>query len=473
MVNRCRDGRKHGARLGSSAFLRVASCLVMAAPLPLVAQGTAQAGAAGWSRGGLTLASEPVLAGSELLVLDVGPQKELQLAAFDPRNGSPVWKLPSAVSGVTAGEAYGPAVIGSTALNMAPAGAATDPAVFLQGVDAATGAVRWTSGNPMIVSDAPSPCPGGGDFCVPVWSNTGTTSSLLVVNPANGHIVTSVAGPNRVIGAPETEAVTAESASFMYQTYASVPTVMQVGPGGHALWHSTVAALFGSSQFNPDYGWDFVVKNGIDIGTISRAPSGNEINLGLDESIAVSARTGRVLWRTGGDYLCGGTLQFLASDVVCKWSGVATEGSSAPFQHLTLDLEGVSEATGAVTWSVPATDPATLALGNDLAFSDSTHVVVRSPGGKDTLLDTANGEQHDAAPGQIFWCQDMPTFKVPAAAGTPGGGQRSAQPVFNGCSASGKTVGGHPSTGWGVVGVEADGLVIWPTPSGLRAVPAD
>ena len=105
-------------------------------------------------------------------------------------------------------------------------------------------------------------------------------------------------------------------------------------------------------------------------------------------------------------------------------------------------------------------------------FLDGTHLVVNSAGGELSVLNALNGTVQPTAVGQVFWCQQIPSYKVDAPTGSTYGGQRTGQTEFSTCSADGVSVAGAPTAQPSTVGLSTDGLFVWLTPLGLRAVPA-
>jgi hypothetical protein len=104
-------------------------------------------------------------------------------------------------------------------------------------------------------------------------------------------------------------------------------------------------------------------------------------------------------------------------------------------------------------------------------FLDGTHLVVESASGQPALLDAASGTVQPIVAGQVLWCQQVPSYNVNAPAGSTYGGKRTGQTEFSTCSADGVAVAGAPTTQPSNVGLISDGLFVWLTPRGLRAVP--
>lgn len=429
----------------------------------------ASASTSGWSLSPLDVVGGPTLSSGAVLVLDVTTSHAMQLTAISPATGHRLWSAASSPSAMTAGVSYSPIAVDGTVLNLAPAGKATDPYVFIQGVNISTGMLNWGFRNPMLVTDAPVVCGTGTDFCVAIATGPSTTS-LLMVNGATGHLVRTITGPERNMAVAQQGF---PPQGGLWEISGGRPTLAEVSTNGMVLWRRSVAVLFGGGKYDPNYGWDFVAKEGLNIGSVGYAPTGTRMPLGNFKTLGIAEATGRVNWEVAGDYLCGGPLQFLASDVVCDLSGVATEtpkGTSA-FAGLALTLKGLDVSTGHTTWAFRVYNVSGLMGGNDVAFLDSTHMVVEGRNGQWLVLDTVNGATDPAGVQQRFWCQHVLSYQLTEAQGLSNPSPRAAMPVFGTCSWDGKTLPGLPRTQPANVGVRADGLFIWPTERGLQAVP--
>jgi hypothetical protein len=126
-----------------------------------------------------------------------------------------------------------------------------------------------------------------------------------------------------------------------------------------------------------------------------------------------------------------------------------------------------------VTWSLAVADATAVVEDAPQPFLDGQHFAVETAARKWAVLDTSDGSTAPVAPGEIFWCEQLPGYRVTAPAGASQNGQRGSVAVFYGCSAQGVPVKGLPSTRPPAVGVDDDGLFVWLTPTGLRATPLD
>jgi hypothetical protein len=331
----------------------------------------------GWSNRSLHVVGGPVVAGDMAVVLNVTSTHELKISGVDPTNGSVLWSHPFSASQITPDEAFTPTAIGNTVLVLLPADGSRNPTVSVEGVDATTGKVLWTVPQPLVLSDAPVVCASGQYFCLPAFVTTSTTA-LIALNPSTGDPVGEVPGPLRNMAVAPAGSV---NDSDLWQTNATTPTLLQTSTSGQQTWTRTVASLFGGSQFNPSYGWDFVVDGHMDIGSVGVTPVGKSEPLGGFKTVGISTTTGSVDWSTPGYFLCGGGLQFLTADLVCQYTGTAlAHGQTETMNGVKLTLAGLNPTSGATTWTERALDVKALALGTNVAFnSNHSRELVRPP----------------------------------------------------------------------------------------------
>ena len=452
--------RRRGLVLGAGAAVAVVVVVVLVLMTVLAPGGRSP----GWHDGTLHVVGTPVAADGVVVALTVA-HRALELTAVRPADGAVLWTKPFSASGVTPGVGFGPVAVDGTVLDLAPASDASDPSVVLQGLDAATGAVEWSVPQFAVLPDAPEACPGGRLFCVPLFTND-TTTALVALDPATGRVVGSVAGPLRAISSSPSG-----GAGGLWQSDDTTPTLMQVSGTGTTLWRRSVASLLGPG-YDPDDGWYVLTAHGLDVGSIGADTSGPLDGLGASATVALSVRTGDLSWRTPGAYDCYGTLAFLRAPVLCRFSGtvppLGTPGTLPKLTGLHLTLRGLDAATGRPTWSLAVNDGAALLATTNIAFLDATHVVVQRTDGARVVLDTATGTTAPAATGEVFWCERVPSYRVATAQGASVAGERTSSPVFSGCSAGGRATSAVPVTGSSLVGVEAGGTFVWPSPTGLH-----
>jgi hypothetical protein len=420
----------------------------------------------GWDDRTLNVVGSPVVVGGTVVVLDVTSHHQLEISAVNPLNGAVAWRHPFSASEVTPGVAFGPVALDGTVLDLAPSTNTGDPTVNLEGLDAATGSVMWSDPQ-LVLSDAPAVCPGNQYFCVAAFVND-TTTALAALDPGTGRVAGAVSGPlrNMTVVPPGSS-----TEGGLWETYDSAPTLMQVSTTAGTVWRRTVASLLGPG-YDPNDGWDFTSEDGLDVGSIGPAASSSgSISLSRSRTIAIAESTGTIAWAVPGYYDCGGGLQFLSTGVVCQYSGSYVEqGTSLNMAGVGLDLRGLDPATGELTWSVRVRHVQSLAAGTDVAFADPTHVVVQLLSGRREVLDTVDGAMSAPGANDVFWCEQNPQYAVSTAQGASVDGKRQGAPQFSPCSASGTASDGRPVTAPSTVGLAVDGLFVWPSPHGLRAV---
>ncbi len=418
----------------------------------------------GWTDSSLRVVGSPVAADGVVLALDLTSNRQLQLTAIRPTNGATLWTRTFSASQITPGVAFGPTVLGDTVLELAPVGGSDDPSVTVEGLDAATGNVVWSVPQPLVLSDAPAVC--GGDFCIAAFSSD-TTTALPLLDPATGHVVAVPEGPmrNMSVSPPGLS-----NSGGLWETSDSKATFDQISPAGQVLWSKAVAKIFGGTQYDPNYGWDFLAQGSLDVGSVGAAPSGATYPLDQFKTVGISVSDGTITWNDPGYFMCGGGLQFLTADVICRYSGTASEtGNSVSMPGVGLTLEGVNPTSGTIKWSLPVQGAQALSLGTGVAFADSTHLVVTQLSGERALLDVTTGTLTALTSNEVFWCEQNPMYSVSTAQGASARGQRQGSPVFNTCAANGQSVQGVPSTQPSTAGVVSDGMFVWPTSNGLRA----
>jgi hypothetical protein len=420
----------------------------------------------GWTNDSLHVVGSPVVSDNSVLVLDVTAGHSLELSGVNPATGSVVWRHPFSPSQITAGEAFGPTVLGDTVLALTPVAGSGNPTVKAQGLDVVTGKVLWTVPQPIDLSDAPAVCAGGRYFCLDAFL-TDTTTGLIVLKPKTGSVVGVISGPLRNMGVAQPGSTTEGD---LWQTSATTPTLAQTSATGQLVWTHTVASLFGGSNYDPDDGWDFLIQDSLDVGSIGTTSSGPDLSLSDSKTVGISGSDGTVKWTVPGYLLCGGGLQFLTADVVCRYSGTAHQtATSFSMSGISLTILGLDPSSGKTTWSQPVLGTQALSEGTNVAFADGTHLVVQLPSRQRVVLDVRSGATSAVTGHQVFWCEQIPVFKVDTFKGAEGGGKRESEPVFRPCTATGKASAGLPATGPSTVGVRTGGLFIWPSPHGLQA----
>jgi hypothetical protein len=453
------------------AALLLAASLALSGVLVVSPSGPAGAGspANGWSDHSLHVVGGPIISGGTAIVLNVTTDHQLHITGVDPSDGSVRWSHPFSASQITPGVAFSPVAIGNTVLDLFPADGSRSPEVTVEGVDAATGDTMWTVSKPLVLSDAPVVCASGQYFCLPAFA-TATSTGLVALDPSGGSVVGTVPGPLRNMGVA---ASGTPNDSDLWQTDASTPTFVQTSSTGQLAWTHTVASLFGGSQFGPNYGWDFVVNGQMDIGSVGTAPVGKSLALDELKTIGISASTGSVVWGVPGYFLCGGALQFLTTDLVCRYRGTAhLKDHKETMAGVRLTMEGVDPMSGGTTWTKRVLNAQAMSLGTNIAFRDGSHIVVRLLSGKRVVLDAQNGSVAAPSRHESFWCEQVPTYKTETGSPASASGLRVSEPVFRPCSASGRSVDTLPLASPSTVGVISGGMFIWPTPKGLQAAAA-
>jgi len=447
-----------GARLLSLvARLLVAAVVAAAAAAP--------AGASpGWVDRGLHVVGGPVASGDRVVVLVSAPDRSVWLEAVDAATGAVRWKLPEGFSGITAGVVTTPVVHDGTVLALVPVGGQRSPLVRLEGVRVASGAVAWRARGPAVVTDAPSSCPaplGSRGFCLVAASSPSTAPQLLALSVSSGAVVATVPGVERSMS----------TTPGLYQTSGSPSAFIDVRIPGGTVWGQRVSALFGAG-YDPDYGWNFDRLGGVEAGSVGRKPIGRyTVALDTGRIVGLSGSTGKRLWSDRAVFECFGS-DGLPGPWMCSLTGTATATASGKITasaDATLTLEGFDPATGAVRWRVPvARDQIAATLAGNVAVADARRLLVRSPQGRELLVDVRSGATSAPGPHQLFWCAHADFFTIVPPLGV--GAQRMGASRYTPCDAARRTVAAVPSTFVPAV-VSAAGMRVWASPAGLEATP--
>src|SRR5271170_4222131 len=119
----------------------VVACIASVASTTVVAglPGTADAAAPVHSAKSLDVVSAPLAVGSTAVVIGVDKNHALELDGIDPVTNLILWQRPYSASAVTPGVALVPAAIGDTVIDLVPVSKPSNPAVYVAGINAATG----------------------------------------------------------------------------------------------------------------------------------------------------------------------------------------------------------------------------------------------------------------------------------------------------------------------------------------------
>jgi outer membrane protein assembly factor BamB len=415
-----------------------------------------------WVDRALHVVGGPVAAGSRVLVLVSARDRSVSLEAIDARSGAVKWKVPEAFSEITAGVITTPLVHDGIVLALVPEGGPTSPLVRLEGIRVASGAVAWRGQAPAVVTDAPTICPpplGARGFCLVAASSPSTAPVLLALSTASGAVEATVPGMQRLMS----------TTPALYETAGRPSALVGVRTPGGTAWGQRVSALFGAG-YDPDYGWDFDGLGGVMVGSVGRTPAGgNTVALDTGKTIGISTATGKRLWSDPGTFQCFGATG-LPGAWLCRLTGTATATASGKITasaDATLTLEGLNATNGAVRWRVPvAHSEIASVLRGDVVVADARHLLLRSPQGRELVIDLRSGATAPPAPAETFWCAHANFFEINPPSGI--GTQRVGSSRYGQCDASGHTVTTVPSGSVPAI-ARAAGMRIWASPAGLEA----
>ena len=402
----------------------------------------------------------PVAAGASVLVLVSAADTSVWLDAVDAKTGAVKWKLPEGFSEITAGVAATPLAYGGVALALVPASSGqNDGFLRAEGVDVASGAVLWQSQAPVLVADAPSTCPkplGGRGFCVIVQAAASSQTVLVALSPKTGAALATVPNIERAMS----------TTPGLYQTDGTPSVLAGIRVPGGASWSKPVASLFGA-KYDPDNGWDFDQYGNVEAGSVGKASAGKTEDLGTTKTVAFSQTTGKPIWAIPGLFQCGGG-DGIHGPYLCLMTGTITwtaKGAAIPSKNATATLEGFDPPTGKITWRLAVGGLAELLLGN-IAIKDAHHVVVTSLQGRKLILDLRSGATTAPATGEVFWCARLNLFKIQPPKGIQP--ERVGSSLFAPCDEN-----RHPVTSIarppGVAGATIGQTFIWAASDGLKA----
>jgi outer membrane protein assembly factor BamB len=416
-----------------------------------------------WVDRGLHVVGGPVPAGGRVVVLVSAPDRSVWLEAVDAKTGAVKWKLLEGFSGITAGVVTAPVVHDGIVLSFVPAGGRTSPLVRLEGVRVGSGAIAWRGRAPAVVTDAPTSCPaplGARGFCLVAASSPSTPPGLVALSAQSGMVEATVPGIQRLMS----------TTPGLYQTSGRPSALVGVRTPGGTDWGQRVSAFFGAG-YDPDYGWNFDRLGAVEAGSVGRAPVGhNTVALDTGKTVGLSSATGKRLWSDRGVFECFG-VDGLPGPWLCRLTGTATATASGKITasaDATLTLEGFDPATGSIHWRVPtARNEIAAMLGGDVAVADTNRLLVRSPQGRALVVDLRSGATSPPAPGQVFWCAHANFFKINPPLGISA--QRVGSSRYGPCDAAGHAVTAVPSTSAPAI-AQAAGMRVWASPSGLEAI---
>lgn len=210
----------------------------------------------------------------------------------------------------------------------------------------------------------------------------------------------------------------------------------------------------------------------LDVGTFEPIVKGDGYDVSNEKTLGFDLATGTPKWSLNAEYLCGGVLAFLSTQVACQYGGImskpAIRSKDPSYKGLTIALIGFNASTGSVTWRAPVRNINALMNGNGLPFLDDTHVVVSLNNGQRALLDTSNGTTSPLSKDELLWCQNDPNYKVNVPRGYSYDSDRTSTPLYFGCTAAGTPSNKEPVTTPASVGTTVNGIFVWPSAGGLR-----
>jgi hypothetical protein len=453
-------GRRQVFRPLAGGLAGLAAAAVAAGAGGATPGATSRSSRVAWKDGGIHVVGGPVAAGTRVLALVVAVDRSVRLEAFDAKTGTVSWSLPAGFSEITAGVETAPLAHAGLALALVPAGGQASAFVRIEGVSVATGAVVWRSRQPLLVTDAPTICPGplgSSAFCVIAAAAPSSPTALIALSPRTGAALATVPNIERGMS----------TQPGLYQSYNVRSILAEVRAPGGAAWSKPVSALFGAG-YDPNYGWDFARYGSVDVGSVGNRPAGRSIDLGASKTVGLARPTGTRLWARPGGFQCYGAAG-LQAPYLCLMTGTATPTAAGGFttsKDATMTLEGLDPRSGRITWRQPILSLADVLLGN-VAIDGASRQVVTSRQGRKLVLDLRTGATRVPTTREAFWCAHFNPFKIRPARGLSA--LRVGSSRFAPCDAAKHRVAtiAPPSS---VAGVTIGTTFVWASPDGLEAV---
>jgi outer membrane protein assembly factor BamB len=401
----------------------------------------------------------PTQSGRSVLVVSTSGGA-LETVAINASDGETRWTVPTTLSAIPPAEFDPPVAIDGVALVLTPSVHYFDGyGAELEGIDVATGAVKWSEHGTFAVFDAPTSCPGpwsGSAFCVVLASSPKSPLVLVAIDAATGRLEAKVPDIARRL------------APGLYGTATNPPSLIDLALPTGVKWVDPVAKVFGSALYTSNAGWRIGRIGDVVLVTFGHVTSGGHNNLDQALTVALALTTGRILWRDAGSFECGS-----AADVdgpyLCVERGTVTVVSPSKPPSLTggtVVIAGIDVETGKLVWRHPIGDPYAFITGEGIALSGASSFVVPNMAGHLLDLDVESGRERPVAAKQSFWCRVLQTFRDETVPRAPI--RRTAVDSFVPCTADRKLLlglaGAPPSA------ILAVGHLIWVTPEGLRGV---
>ncbi len=384
--------------------------LVVGAAACQAGEGRGEAGPVeAWRVTSIDPIGQPVAAGDVVVVYGT-VERELRLYGVDAGTGAVRWSQAASPGAGVNGISLTPAVLGGRVVYFRP-----DPAGNLMArlvvASPADGRDELVS-EPAEFDSRPARCPDGRDICVAV-SEAGRPPT-----PRRFQVEAGTHSPGS--DHPRGSRVVGEE---LLDLGGRAPERLARFTDGSVRWVTELANHF-PPGFSTDHGWTFELYEaaGVYVGSVSHPPVRNtpsmiQTDLSRNHTAAIDAGTGASVWQSEGTrFGCSPTLivqrevaarRFEAWPVRCRARGTARYDkptSTTAFENLDVTIEGFDPRTGATTWTVPL-GPAEAFLDEDerAAVVDASRVLVRAADGP-LVVDLENGASRVPEPTEMFWC---------------------------------------------------------------------
>jgi PQQ-like domain len=430
------------------------------------ASAVAKPSVAQWDDTSVHPVTAPVTVAGRVIVYTVDAG-QLTLRALDPSSGATLWSRPVSVAQSTPGEPFDVAYLGTTVFSYAAAGDPAQHVAELVAFDAASGAQKWITEQPISYADMPKLCSDQAALCDSAYV-AANQSQEIRTDLATGmqSLLSSNAGRSLGVGVWDAGVRQPEYIEHLNDTTGAV------------VWKDNVRQLFGS-PVTSDYGWNWDSYGDVYVGWLSTVPSNTgsrTLALGGQQTVGIRASDGKRLWVQPGLYGCPAQALTDAGQpfaVRCVIKGTATfdpSGGDPTTSGLDVTIQGFDVHTGRTLWSDHIGNaPGALGLGSQSAVRMNGEVFALTDAtGNTKLINLKTGAITATAVGAAGWCIQNSTYNL------DGINQQNGTPIdfasgglIAPCTPSGAPSAAADGTSTGA-GTATGGYFIWAAKDGLH-----
>ena len=411
----------------------------------------------------------PPVAIADKIVVYTAEKGVLTLRIINPTTGATVWSAVASPSRSTAGETFVVAHKANVAYYYAPSGDPKLGVAVLNAIDVTTTKSPWTSKRPAhAFGEMPTLCSDGLSLCMSTVGGATGSRMRIALSDGSEKVLSKEGG--RTLGTGVTD-----PGGRKPEYIEHIDDVT-----GKVAWKVPVNDLVGS-PVSSDGGWDWDSYGDVYVGWLAatRSLSALTVSFANEQSVGISASTGKRLWKLPGMYGC--PVQGLLDNgkpipVRCLVAGTATmhaDGSAPTFKGLDVTMQGFNPRTGGTTWTAHVGNmPAALGISTNGVVRVGAHVfALTDAAGHTKVIDLSNGKVTAADTTTAAWCLSADATWDWAYAPTFNG--HKTKYATNGlaapCSETKKVSPATDGTDAGV-GATAGGYFVWSATDGLHGL---